>query len=59
MNKTIETNKLSIAYDEYLSDFVVTMYDNFGHYIDEATLSREDMAVIIKGLDEIRDKILD
>ena len=47
MDKTIETDKLIIAYDKY------------GHYIDETELSREDIAVLYKGLDEIKEKILD
>ena len=58
MDKIIETDKLSIAYDKYCSSFLVTMYDNHGHYIDETELSREDMAAIIKGLDEVRHKIV-
>ena len=44
---------------KYCSNFLVTMYDNHGHYIDETELSKEDMAAIIKGLDEVRDKIVD
>lgn len=59
MDKIIETDKLSIAYDKYCSSFLVTMYDNHGHYIDETELSREDMVAIINGLDEVRDKIVD
>ena len=58
MDKIIETDKLSIAYDKYCSEFLVTMYDNHGHYIDETELSKEDIAIIIKGLDEVREKIL-
>jgi hypothetical protein len=34
------------------------MYDKYGHYIDETNLSKEDIETIIKGLDEIREKIL-
>ena len=59
MDKTIETDKLIIAYDKYYSSFLVTMYDKYGHYIDETELSREDIAVLYKGLDEIKEKILD
>ena len=58
MDKIIETDKLSIAYDKYCSSFTATMYDTYGHYIDEVVLSKEDIAILIKGLDEIREKIL-
>lgn len=58
MDKIIETDKLSIAYDKYCSEFLVTMYDNHGHYIDETELSKDDIAIIIKGLDEVREKII-
>jgi hypothetical protein len=58
MDNIIETDKLSIAYDKYCSNFIVTMYDKYGHYIDETNLSKEDIETIIKGLDEIREKIL-
>ena len=58
MDKIIETDKLSISYDKYCSEFLVSMYDNHGHYIDETELSKEDVAIIIKGLDEVREKIL-
>jgi hypothetical protein len=59
MDNIIETDKLSIAYDKYCSKFLVTMYDNYGHFIDETELSKEDIGIIIKGLDEVRGKILD
>jgi hypothetical protein len=58
MDKIIETDKLSIAYDKYCSNFLVTMYDNYGHYVDEVKLSKEDIAIILEGLEEIKDKIL-
>lgn len=58
MDNIIETDKLSIAYDKYCNEFVVTMYDKYGHYIDETVLSKEDIGVIINGLDEVREKIL-
>lgn len=58
MDKIIETDKLSIAYDKYCSRFIVTMYDNYGHYIDETELSKEDIAILYQGLDEIKEKIL-
>ena len=29
MDKTIETDKLIIAYDKYYSSFLVTMYDKY------------------------------
>ena len=58
MDKIIETDKISIAFDEYCSEFKVTMYDTYGHFIDETLLSREDIATLYKGLDEIKDKIL-
>ena len=58
MDKIIETDKLSIAYDKYCSSFLVTMYDTYGHYIDETELSKEDIAILYQGLEEIKDKIL-
>jgi 5-bromo-4-chloroindolyl phosphate hydrolysis protein len=58
MDNIIETDKLSIAYDKYCSNFIVTMYDKYGHYIDETELTKEDIGIIYKGLDEIREKIL-
>ena len=54
MDKIIETDKLSIAYDKYCSSFLVTMYDNHGHYIDETTLSREDVKELYEGLDAVK-----
>ena len=58
MDKIIETDKLSIEYDKYCSNFLVTMYDKYGHYIDETELSKEDIGIIYKGLEEIKDKIV-
>jgi 5-bromo-4-chloroindolyl phosphate hydrolysis protein len=34
------------------------MYDKYGHYIDETELSKEDIGIIYKGLEEIKDKIV-
>ena len=58
MDNIIETDKLSIEYDKYCSSFLVTMYDKYGHYIDETELSKEDIGIIYKGLEEIKDKII-
>ena len=43
MEKLIEMEKLSISYDPYFKKYKLTIYDKFGHYIDETELSREDL----------------
>lgn len=53
MEKIVDTEKLSISYDASFKKYTLTIYDKFGHYIDETELTSEDMNELCSALKKV------
>lgn len=59
MNKNfIETEKLTISYDENAREYLLSIYDTYGHFIDDVKISKEEMKYLYEGLDKIKEKFI-
>ena len=54
----IETEKLGISYNEYEKEYTISIYDTYGHFIDDVKLSREEMKYLYDGLDKIKENFI-
>ena len=51
----LSNDKMELKYDEYEMEFVLTVYDRYGHYIDEVVLTRDDVNDLFTGLEKNKD----
>jgi len=54
MNSIVSNNKIELRYNSDKMEYILVMYDIYGHYIDETTLSREDVKELYEGLDAVK-----
>ena len=54
MNSIVSNNKIELRYNSDKMEYTLVMYDIYGHYIDETTLSREDVKELYEGLDAVK-----
>jgi hypothetical protein len=47
-------NKIEIDYNSYDREFTLSIYDNYGHYIDSMKMDKDEMGLLYKSLDEIK-----
>ena len=52
----IETDKVSLKMDRTDGTFIMTVYDNNGHYLDDIFLDSLEIRDIYNALDKIKDK---
>lgn len=48
----ISNDKIELKYDKYDRNYTLTVYDKYGHYIDDIMLTREDVKELYEGLEE-------
>ena len=48
----ISNAKIELKYDKYERNYMLTVYDKYGHYIDDIMLTREDVKELYEGLEE-------
>jgi hypothetical protein len=48
----ISNDKIELKYDKYERNYTLTVYDKYGHYIDDIILTREDVKELYEGLEE-------
>jgi hypothetical protein len=48
----ISNDKIELKYDKYERNYTLTVYDKYGHYIDDIMLTREDVKELYEGLEE-------
>lgn len=51
----LSNDKMELKYDEYEMEFVLTVYDKYGHYIDDIILTRDDVNELFTGLEKNKD----
>jgi hypothetical protein len=49
------SDKIEIDYDSREREFIVTIYDKYGHYIDSTKVDNDDIKELYKSLDKIKD----
>ena len=52
----IETDKVSLKMNRVDGTFIMTVYDNNGHYLDDIFLDSLEIMDIYNALDKIKDK---
>lgn len=58
MMNIVSNDKVEIKYDKYEREYIMTVYDNNGHYIDEVTLTKDDIKEIYEGLESFRNNFV-
>ncbi len=48
----ISNDKIELKYDKYERNYTLTVYDKYGHYIDDIMLTREDVKELYESLEE-------
>ena len=48
----ISNDKIELKYDKYERNYTLTVYDKYGHYIDDIMLTREDVKELYERLEE-------
>jgi hypothetical protein len=48
----ISNDKIELKYDKYERNYTLTVYDKYGHYIDDINLTKEDVKELYEGLEE-------
>ena len=50
----VSNDKIELKYDKYEKNYTLTVYDKYGHYIDDVILNREEVKELYEGLDSIK-----
>ena len=48
----ISNDKIELKYDKYERNYTLTVYDKYGHYIDDIMLTREDVKELYESFEE-------
>ena len=47
----VSNDKIELKYDKYERVYIMTVYDSYGHYIDDITLSKDEVRELYEGLE--------
>lgn len=50
----VSNDKMELKYDKYERTYTLTVYDKYGHYIDDVVLNREEVKELYEGLDSVK-----
>lgn len=50
----VSNDKIELKYDKYERIYIMTVYDNNGHYIDDITLTKDEVRELYEGLERNR-----
>ncbi len=53
----ISNDKLELSYDKYERVYILTVYDKYGHYIDDVNLTREEMKDLCDALELVKNDL--
>ena len=51
----VNNDKIELKYDKYEINYILTIYDKYGHYIDDITLTKDDVNELYAGLEKNKD----
>lgn len=51
----VNNDKIELKYDKYEMNYILTIYDKYGHYIDDITLTKDDVNELYAGLEKNKD----
>ena len=51
----VNNDKIELKYDKYEMNYILTIYDKYGHYIDDITLTKDDVKELYAGLEKNKD----
>ena len=50
----LSNNKIELTCDDYKLEYVMSIYDVNGHYIDDVVLTREEVKELYEALDSVK-----
>ena len=53
----ISNDKIELRYDKYEMVYILTVYDKYGHYIDDVSLSKEEMKDLCDALELVKNNL--
>ena len=57
MNSIVSNDKIELKYDKYEMHYILTVYDTYGHYVDDVILTKEEVKDLYDGLDSIKNTL--
>lgn len=51
----VNNDKIELKYDKYEMNYILTIYDKYGHYIDDIALTKDDVNELYAGLEKNKD----
>ena len=54
MNNIVSNDKIELKYDKYEMRYILTVYDNYGHYIDDVILTKDEVKELYEGLEGVK-----
>ena len=49
----LNNDKIELICDDYKTNFKLSIYDTYGHYIDETVLSRDEVIELYNALEKL------
>ena len=49
----LNNNKIELTCDDYKTEFILSINDVYGHYIDEIKLSKEEIKELFESLEKL------
>ena len=53
----ISNDKIELRYDKYERIYILTVYDKYGHYVDDVNLTREEMKDLCNALELVKNDL--
>jgi len=54
MNNIVSNDKIELKYDEYERYYTLTVYDKYGHYVDDIILTKDEVKDLYDGLENVK-----
>jgi hypothetical protein len=54
MSNIVSNDKIELKYDKYEMRYILTVYDNYGHYIDDVILTKDEVKELYEGLEGVK-----
>ena len=53
----VSNDKIELKYDKYDMNYTLTVYDKYGHYIDDVVLTRDEVKELYEALNSIKNTL--
>lgn len=53
----ISNDKIELKYDKYERVYTLSVYDKYGHFIDDVKLTKEDVRNMYESLDAVKNTL--